>query len=88
LINDRSLSTGEFNKIDWNMTEMCTKHVYNRGKAKHIDSILKYLPIITKPAKYCATVVLIDHYKFIDGIHKHLQDRVTSFKKQGIFINK
>ena len=58
-------------------------HVEKRqDKSTRDNYILRLLPenLITKP-RQCKTQVIIDHYKFIAGVTKHLVERMNSYRK-------
>ena len=69
--------------VKWNRNGACRAHVEKRqDKSTRENYILRLLPenLITKP-RQCKTQVIIDHYKFIAGVTKHLVERMNSYRK-------
>ena len=56
-----------------------------QDKSTKDNYILRLLPenLQTKP-RMCKTEVVIDHYKFIAGVSKHLMERMNSYRKLGL----
>ena len=66
--------------------DICKKHIKGRNKHKFAYDIISALPINTyQPAKYCKTTVLLDHYKFVDGIQSYLKTRYVTYKEKGLY---
>lgn len=67
----------------WTMNSSCTEHIFSRGKKKYYSFIMQHLPVIQKSPIYCKTIVPIDHYKFVGGVEKYLNERMQSYSKLG-----
>ena len=72
--------------VTWNRNGACRAHVEKRqDKSTKENYILRLLPenLQSKP-RACKTEVVIDHYKFIAGVSKHLMERMNSYRKLGL----
>lgn len=72
--------------VKWNRNGACRAHVEKRqDKTTKDNYILRLIPenLSTKP-RMCKTQVVIDHYKFIAGVTKHLMERMNSYRKLGL----
>lgn len=62
--------------------QTCIDHIEDRSKEDLKDYIMSHLPYNTITPRYCKTSVLIDHFKFIDGLRKYLYDRMKTYKQK------
>lgn len=63
---------------------LCEKHIIGRDKKKFKKEIYAALSNITTPARYCNTIVTIDHFKFVGGIKKYLDTRWRTYKAKNL----
>ena len=60
-------------------------HIAARADKTTKDSyIYKLIPHLKARPRICNNVVIIDHYKFINGVQEHLTERMNSYKNLGL----
>jgi len=63
---------------------ICEKHIVGREKSKFSMEIRGALSNTSFPARYCKTIVAIDHFKFVGGIKQYLDTRWRTYKTKGL----
>lgn len=61
----------------------CIKHIESRKKTDNWHRIITKLPP-ANTARYCPTVVKLDHFKFIEGLESYLKKRVDTYRLRGL----
>ena len=62
----------------------CREHIGLRKKPELEDMLLKSLPYNHVPPRYCRTSVMIDHFKFINGLRRYLFNRVKTYRQMDL----
>jgi len=63
----------------------CRQHIKGRQKQVYYKDIMHALPRdVNFPAKYCPTIVVLDHFKFVDGMQSYLRTRWETYRNKNI----
>jgi len=68
----------------WNKTSACAQHAHDRAKSRLLPLVLANVPNLAARPRYCHTKVPLRHYKFTRGVDAYLEERMTSYRKQGL----
>ena len=59
----------------------CREHVHLRERTELEEFLLKELPYNTVPPRYCTNAVMIDHFKFTNGLRRYLHKRIETYRE-------
>ena len=61
--------------------KICDDHIKLRKRTEFKDLIIESIPYNTVPPRYCTNTVMIDHFKFINGLRRYLFNRVKTYRE-------
>lgn len=81
-----TVNSGEDNEnVTSNYRRICSQHIKGRQKQAYYRDIMDALPEgVEYPAKYCSQIVILDHFKFVEGMQSYLRTRWETYRAKNI----
>ena len=83
-VKKKDINRGNISYSSEEYKSLCTSHIKTRKKVNLKNDIFGTIGSVTSPARYCKTIVAIDHFKFVGGIKQYLDTRWRTYKAKGL----